>query len=409
MPAKRKGKIATPPVSILETDGFESAIFRRLVAAPDYSLGSGGGEILATWSLQSVPVIAARNVNENSLPRLEYNTPAAWVKLPYPAIDIAWCPFKEGDESASFLTATNSLPLQLWDVEDGALRASYCCSNTMGMPVHPHSILWSTHRELIAAGYGEPHDDVHIRLYDVLREGNCVESSYRSPCSKGIVSALADGPTPYSESLILAGFIRNGNVDIIDTRHCGAAAVLRGLRSGVVQILPHPTVGHLVYAAGRLGENRIVCWDIRKSNDMLLTFERTVRTQQPAMFGFVRRKDGGSQRVDLVSATHSGGVLVFDACTNGKPRGVQSQLGPTAGLTVLSHESPTVAVTVGEARYIVRDRYEENAASPSHINGYGLKRSRSQLRKGDLDTENDSGDEGAGVSTSTLGAAIFNV
>ncbi|KEG15598.1 transducin family protein / WD-40 repeat family protein [Trypanosoma grayi] len=387
-----------PPIGLLKAEAPGDPLFRRLAVAPDYAALSGGA-ILATWGARSVPVITAAN-NKNSadeVPSLCYDRSLPWVGLPYPAMDVVWCPFKKGNSYATFLTACRSCPLQMWDLDDASLRASYCCYNAAGMLAYPHSTLWSRHRTLVAAGYGGSEDNIHVRLYDVLREGSTVVSSYRSPCSKGIVSALSDGPAPCQEKLLLAGFMRSGNVDIVDTRHCGAAAVLRGLRSGVAQVSAHPTAEHMVYAAGRLGDKRIVCWDTRKCNQLLATFEREVRTQQPVHFGFVQRTDTEAPRVDLVSATHDGGVLVFDeaaaaakevTATAREPRRVGVDLGPTAGLAVLDTNG-VIAVTVGEKRYAVQDRCEANTDSPGTMRK-PAKRSRDLFEGHDLESDEDS-------------------
>ncbi|ORC87457.1 transducin family protein / WD-40 repeat family protein [Trypanosoma theileri] len=400
-----------PSMSFPRSYAPDGIYFRQLAVSPDYS-NQHGGAMLATWSASSVPVLKLQSTSADSfLPCVDFDRSVPWVKLPYPAIDIAWCPFKEGDGYASFLTACNSCPLQLWDVEDASLRASYCCRNDAGVPAHPHSILWSGRRSLVAAGYGGIEDKTHVRFFDILQEGTTVQSSYASPCSKGFVSALADGPTPYQENLILAGFIRSGNVDIVDTRHCGAAAVLRGLKSGVSQIMVHPISEYLVYAAGRVGDKRIVCWDIRKSTQLLTTFDRELRTQQPAMFGFIQRKGEGTQSVDLVTATHDGGVLVYEGNTTtttttnnnnnnnnytasssslshtNEPRRIQAALGPTSGLTVLDSNG-TIAVTVGERQFDVKDQYESNAGSPQMTERRG-KRSRTPLEDHDLSSDNE--------------------
>ncbi|KAH9578668.1 hypothetical protein LSM04_001817 [Trypanosoma melophagium] len=403
----------TPSISFPRTYAPDGIYFRHLVVSPDYSIHRGGA-ILAKWSAPSVPILKVQSTSDDSsLPCVGFDRSVPWVELPYPAIDVAWCPFKEGDGYASFLTACNSSPLQLWDMEDASLRASYCCTNDAGMPACPHSILWSSHRSLVAAGYGGNEDKTHVRFYDILQEGTTVQSSYKSPCSKGLVSALCDGPAPYQENLVLAGFIRSGNVDIIDTRHCGAAAVLRGLRSGVAQIMVHPVSEYLVYAAGRLGDKRIVCWDIRKSTRLLTAFERELRTQQPAMFGFIQRKGVGTQSVNLVTATHDNGVLVFEGNTvtnttntttttnnnntvsssyssashSSEPRRIKAELGSTSGLTILDSNG-TIAVTVGERQYYVKDKYESNTGSPQ-MTERRAKRSRSPLEDHDLPSDNE--------------------
>ncbi|RNF27546.1 transducin family protein / WD-40 repeat family protein [Trypanosoma conorhini] len=389
-----------PPAGLMAVEAPSGVLFRRLAVAPDYAAGRKR-EILATWSTCSVPLLATGAEADDGLPAVRLDRSLPWVKLPYPAIDVAWCPFKEGDSYASFLSACRSCPLQLWDADDASLRASYCCHNALGKPASPFSLLWSRRRTFLVGGYGGADDHVHVRLYDVLREGNTAQASYHSPCSKGIVSALADGPAPYEESLLLAGFVRSGNVDVIDTRHLGAAAVLRGLRSGVAQIQAHPASEYLVYAAGRLGDNRIVCWDLRKCNQILLFVERQLCTQQPTFFGFVRPRGAGERRGRLVSATHDGGVLVFDEDgAAAQPRRVQASLGPTAGLSVLDAEG-AVAVTVGKRHYPVRDTYEANGGESRTSMRRRGKRERVPLDDSEPETEGGpcGGEAAAGVAT----------
>ncbi|KAG8345138.1 hypothetical protein ERJ75_001653500 [Trypanosoma vivax] len=372
-------------------------LFRRLAVAPDYS-AERGGSILATWNGRAVPMLCVRNSGSaDQLPTIDYDRSVPWVELPYPPMDIAWCPFKEGAEDASFLTVSRSNPLQLWDVEDAALRASYCCHNRAGMPAQPHSTLWSTHRPFIAAGYGGSDDDVHVRFYDALYEGYNCQSSYRSPCSKGIVCSMADGPSPQQANLLLAGFMRSGNVDVVDTRYAGPAAVLRGLRSGVAQILTNTAAEYLVYASARLGDRRILCWDIRRSSDVLCSFEREVRTQQLVMFCFVRRAQSGG--VDLVSATHDGGVLVFDdiSASNGraKPYRVHADVGPTSALALLDSESGVAAVAIGERRFQMRASCKPTSAHPLPEALQAIKRCRSPLVIPELDASVNAAEEGA--------------
>ncbi|KAF8301920.1 hypothetical protein TcYC6_0049780 [Trypanosoma cruzi] len=379
----------------------KNVLFRRFAVAPDCLTGYKR-EILATWSKPSVPSIAMDTEKADTFPSISLDRSAPWVKLPYPAIDVAWCPFKEGNTYAAFLTACSSCPLQMWDADDASLRASYCCDNALGKTASPHALLWSRCHTFLAGGYGGTCDRIHVRVYDVLREGDTVHSSYCSPCSKGIVSALSDGPPPYGEELLLAGFIRSGNVDVIDTRHFGAAAVLRGLRSGVAQIQVHPTLEYLVFAAGRLGDNRIVCWDIRKSNRIFATFDRKVSTQQTAFFGLILPRGTGGRRTCLVSATHDGGVLVFDdVFVAGEPRRIQASLGPTAGLSVL--EDGTVIATVGERQYPVRDTYEANGGE-SKTNMRLAKRERAPFDDSETETEDGfcNGEFAAGVAVFRL-------
>lgn len=329
------------------------------------------------------------------------------VQLPFPATDLSWCPAKAGTDNASFLTACNSQPLQLWDCEDGALRASYVAANGSGNHTHPRCCGWlptSTGQLLAVGGYGGHEDRTPVRFFDVLYEGSTAVYAYDSSfhagasSSNNVVSAVAAGPRG-TQGLALAGYRNHATVDVIDVRHRCPAAVLTGhgdagmTRGCIRTIRTHPVREHLVFASGARhaqspGSEHILCWDLRKPSAPLVAMDRGPSpSHQVCDFVFVKggraaaAPESAGNDFSLVSTSAAGGLYAFDLAAallatgtvvNTRPI-MLDELGVTSGIASLEKldesgrvadaaSTGTVAVVVGGRMFT----YDAATSCPTH-------------------------------------------
>lgn len=418
---------------------------RRLFAAPD-----NAHELIATCNRGCVPYgrynSGERRIDFGPLPpRGEDRDAAASAEeeeeeqgyesktamLPFPATDLSWCPAKAGTENSSFLSACNSQPLQLWDSEDGALRASYVAANSSGNHTHPRCCGWlpmPSGQLLAMGGYGGHEDPFPVRFFDVLYEGSNVVYAYDSTyhagalSSNNLVAALCCGPRG-TQGLALAGYRNHLTVDVIDVRHRCPAAVLAGggslAQHGSVRALKtHPTREGLIFASGarsaqRRGRESILCWDLRRPSEPLVALDRgPVSTQQVCDFAFVAGQRGaaaaeGAKDLLLVSTSSSGGLYAFDLSSallststlETKPL-LADELGATSGIASLetldsagrvmsAGAAGTVAVVVGSRTHTF------DAAATSGAN----KRARKERVAAAEDSDDDDDDRECHLQT----------
>ncbi|KAK7198473.1 hypothetical protein NESM_000807600 [Novymonas esmeraldas] len=349
----------------------EQAHVRRIFAAPDRS-----SELLATCDKAYVPSltytaatrsVAVAAVGDAAVPR---------VRLPSPAIDLAWCSFKNAAESATYATACRSQPIQLWDAEDAELRASYTAHNDSDYHVHPHALCWfaaPTQQHWIAGGYGGFEDVAQVRVFDIVSEGSAPVWTYGSRQCAGLVSALWECQWPGTTSLLAVGYHSAPAVHLVDCRKRCPAAELRGLRHGV-QVLRAGGSGtdpYCIYAGGSQGDSRIACWDVRRPGAPLFTLARAVHTNQVFQFDVLPSSAstaaaGGGAVSDassasgctrrLVTTCSTGGVVLYRWRAGEVPDSdaavhVGVSVGPTSGLAVVGPD--TVVVSTGCRSYDV--------------------------------------------------------
>ncbi|KPA85008.1 hypothetical protein ABB37_01439 [Leptomonas pyrrhocoris] len=327
------------------------AHLRRLYAAPD-----SPNEIIATCDKAYVPYLtytpATRSVAVS--PKSRAGVPR--VSLPFPAIDLAWCPFKKGESEASFVTASRDQPLQLWDVEDASLRASYVATNDSDYHVHAHAVCWfgsASHPHWIAGGYGGFEDATAVRVFDVLVEGSQPVWAYSATRSHGLVSALRDCSWPGTTSLLAVGYHNVPSVHLIDCRSRCPAAELHGLQHGVQTLRVSAEDPLRVYAGGSQGDGRIACWDLRRPRAPVFTLARPAKTNQVFEFDLLPSPSPAAPR-RLVTTSSAGGVVLYSwavgsAPSDGTGTVFGTSVGPTSGLTVV--DAATVVVTSGSRVY----------------------------------------------------------
>ncbi|KPI85885.1 hypothetical protein ABL78_5066 [Leptomonas seymouri] len=327
------------------------AHLRRLYCAPDSRC-----EMIATCDKAYVPCLTFTPATHSVAVEPNNLASAPRVTLPFPAIDLAWCPFKSGENAASFITTCRDQPLQLWDVGDAALRASYVSTNDSDYHVHAHAVCWfddASHPHWIAGGYGGFEDATQVRVFDVLAEGSQPAWTYTAPRTHRLVSTLKDCAWPGTTSLLAIGYYNASTVHMVDCRNRCPAAELHGLKQGVHTLRVSAEDPLCVYAGGTQGDSRIACWDLRKPRAPLFTLERVVHTNQVFEFDLLPSTSSSEPR-RLVTSSGSGGVVMYswkagDAPDAGSGAAFGLSVGPTSGLAVLDAE--TVVVTTGSRAY----------------------------------------------------------
>ncbi|CAD2215973.1 hypothetical protein AGDE_11940 [Angomonas deanei] len=285
------------------TENLSRLYLRHLYPSPD-----NPNEVLCSTNTGAV---LPADIKDGGLVLKEDCERTPWVRLPSPAVDLAWCPFRKGEDDASFLTTSANQPLQMWDMEDGLLRASYTAYNDAGLHAQPSRVLWRSGESasVVVAGYGGFEDTKHIRFFDVLVEGDSATGYYSSPCSRGLVVALGEGPKGVGRELYAASFRGGTAVEVVDKRRHCPAVLLHGLTSYADSLQLHPEEPYCLYAGSAQADGRILCWDIRRPADPLRAFTRQVKTYQRHNFSFLV---GKNHPYTLVSAGGEDGVLFFD-------------------------------------------------------------------------------------------------
>ncbi|KAG5470775.1 hypothetical protein LSCM1_02024 [Leishmania martiniquensis] len=339
----------------------EETHVRRLYSAPDNS-----SKLLATCDRGYVPSLAYTASTDSPSVVAEDAKTGPRVRLPFPAIDIAWCPFKNGPTNAAFTTTCRSRPIQLWDLEDAELRASYVAANDSDYHVHAHALCWfkaPTHQHWIAGGYGGFEDATQVRVFDIMAEGSQPIWTYGSKHWKGVVSSMHDCQWQGTTPLLAVGCYNAPSVYLIDCRSQCPVATLHGLRQGV-QVIRSGVEGvdpYCVYAGGSQGDSRIMCWDVRQPCAPLFSVSRLVCTNQVFQFELLTLSSTASSHDDaadcsrgLVTTCSTGGVLLYRWRPGSTPAdntgvSIDSFVGPTSGLALVGPS--TVVVSTGSRPY----------------------------------------------------------
>ncbi|KAG5496428.1 hypothetical protein JKF63_02730 [Porcisia hertigi] len=350
----------------------DQARIRRLFSAPDTT-----SELIATCDKAYVPSLSYRASTNSVIVVPEDDTAAPRVRLPFPAIDLAWCPFKQGMENAAYATACHSQPIQIWDLEDGEVRGSYSSTNDSDYHAHAHALCWfkaPTHQHWIAGGYGGFEDASQVRVFDIVSEGSQPIYTYSGNRCKGVVSAMHDCEWQGTTSLLAVGFYNAPSVHLIDCRKRCVAAKLHGLKRSVQVIRSgsEDTDPYCVYAGGAHGDSRIACWDVRKPCAPLFTLSRPADTNQVFQFSVLPTSptaapddaaSGYSRR--LVSTCSTGGVVLYtwrpgEVPSDGTEVYIGASVGPTSGLAVVGPN--TVVVSTGGRSYTFRHEASQKGA-----------------------------------------------
>ena len=343
-------------VKLAELHSFtrpDALLFRRALASrPD---AAHSAHILITSDAHDVQIMIASNRTIRPSAAVERGL----VHLANPALDAAWCPFMTGEADASFIVTCRSQPLQLFDVADGALRGTYKAFNKMDELTYAQSVCWSRTRPSdVVAGYGHRDDsNVHLRVFDVSREGDCT-ASHESKVVRGIAAAVAE----WKPFCVAWGSLLGG-IELVDYRRAGStAAALWSHTSGVTQLVTRseasPFSEHYIFSGARKGDENIALWDVRNVSRPLTQYKRSLVSHQAASFAVQCTHDSD---MILVTSCHEKGIRVYRRDGLELPIDDGGAVAKCAvGVTALP--SSQLAILRGSLQYVQRDRYEENAA-----------------------------------------------
>jgi hypothetical protein len=286
------------------------------------------------------------------------------VPLANPVLDAEWCPFLSDEADACFIVTCRSQPLQLFDMQDGALRGSYKAFNKMDEITHAQSVCWSrSHHSDVIAGYGHKDDsNVQLRIFDVACEGGC-KGTHESRVVRGIVSAVTEW-----RPFVVAWGSLHGGIELVDYRRSGATvAALWGHTSGVTQLMTsdpsyHPFNEHYIFSGARKGDDNVLLWDTRNVSNPVQRYPRSLYSHQPAAFSVVCTHDSDML---LVTSCHQTGLRIFRrdgvevAIAGDDPLRWQDR----GSVGVTSVGASQVLLLRGSMNFALRDRYAERAGA----------------------------------------------
>ncbi|KAI8816318.1 WD40-repeat-containing domain protein, partial [Fimicolochytrium jonesii] len=240
------------------------------------------------------------------------------IKEPECVYDTTWFPGMTSSDPTTcvFLSSVREHSIRLWDAYTGALRCSYVPFDHLDQVQAPNSLTFNLDGSKIYAGFTN-----HIQIFATDRPGRDSRRVATSPSKKsregqkGLVSTIAFNP---DRSGLYACGSYAGTVGLYDERNnelldllCPAAKTLKsqGGGAGFTQVEFSPC-GTYLYAAARKSSH-ILCWDVRKSAEVLRTFSRAGNTNQRMSFSL---GEGGRW---LASGDTEGYVVVFDTGTGG--------------------------------------------------------------------------------------------
>ena len=257
--------------------------------------------------------------------------------------DYCWFPRMNSDEPASccFFGASRDHPMHLWDAYTGALRASYAAYNHLDEVTSTFSMTVDPTGTRLYSGY-----DRAIRIFDVARPGRQCELRQTCPTRKsregqrGIISCIAVSPD-YS-GLFAAGSYA-GVVGLYVDNSPTMLCALGGHRGGVTHVrFSHD--GTYLFSGARQ-DDAILCYDVRRSQAPIASFERRCATNQ--RIGF----DLSSDSRALVTGGEDGRVLVYDVLQPEPPPAVWLTYPDAVNGAVLHPFLPLLGVAVGQRHF----------------------------------------------------------
>ncbi|KAG6584031.1 Telomerase Cajal body protein 1, partial [Cucurbita argyrosperma subsp. sororia] len=185
--------------------------------------------------------------------------------------DFCWYPYMSASDPVTcvFANTTRDHPIHLWDAASGELRCTYRAYDAMDEITAAFSISFNPAGTKIFAGYNKL-----VRIFDLHRPGRDFGQHSTLQGNKegqtGIISAIAFSPThngmlalgSYSQT---TGIYREDNMELL--------YVLHGQEGGITHI-QFSKDGNYLYTGGRK-DPYILCWDIRKSVDVVYKLYRS--------------------------------------------------------------------------------------------------------------------------------------
>ncbi|MFS8009072.1 putative transcription factor WD40-like family [Helianthus anomalus] len=174
--------------------------------------------------------------------------------------------------SCVFATTTRDHPIHLWDTSTGQLRCTYRAYDNMDEITAAFSIGFNPTGTKIFAGYNKS-----IRIFDIHRPGRDFEQRSTIQGNKegqsGIISSIAFSP---SHTGMLATGSYSQTTAIHREDNMEQLYVLHGQEGGVTHV-QFSKDGNYLYTGGRK-DPYILCWDIRKTVDIVYKLYRSTET-----------------------------------------------------------------------------------------------------------------------------------
>jgi WD40 repeat protein len=195
--------------------------------------------------------------------------------------DFCWYPYMSVSDPLTcvFATSTRDHPIHLWDSTSGELRCTYRAYDAMDEITAAFSVGFNPDGTKIFAGYNSS-----IRVFDLHRPGRDFRQYSTLQKNKegqaGILSTLAFSPTNSGMLAVgsygqTTGIYREDNMELL--------YVLHGQEGGVTHV-QFSKDGNYLYTGGRK-DPYILCWDIRKSVEIVYKLYRaTENTNQRVFF-----------------------------------------------------------------------------------------------------------------------------
>ncbi|CAL9226293.1 unnamed protein product [Arabidopsis halleri] len=264
--------------------------------------------------------------------------------------DFCWYPYMSVSDPLTcvFATSTRDHPIHLWDSTSGELRCTYRAYDAMDEITAAFSVGFNPHGTKIFAGYNSS-----IRVFDLHRPGRDFGQYSTLQKNKegqaGILSTLAFSPTNSGMLAVgsygqTTGIYREDNMELL--------YVLHGQEGGVTHV-QFSKDGNYLYTGGRK-DPYILCWDIRKSVEIVYKLYRaTENTNQRVFFDIEpcgRHLGTGGQ---------DGLVHMYDLQTGNWVSGYQAA-SDTVNAFSFHPYLPMAATSSGHRRFAIPDDDDED-------------------------------------------------
>ncbi|XP_057471929.1 uncharacterized protein LOC130760561 isoform X2 [Actinidia eriantha] len=195
--------------------------------------------------------------------------------------DFCWYPYMSASDPVTcvFASTTRDHPIHLWDATSGELRCTYRAYDAMDEITAAFSIGFNPAGTKIFAGYNKS-----LRVFDIHRPGrdflhhSTVQGNKEG--QSGIISAIAFCP---SHTKMLATGSYSQTTAIYGEDNMELLYILHGQEGGVTHV-QFSKDGNYLYTGGRK-DPYILCWDIRKTVDIVYKLYRSSEnTNQRIMF-----------------------------------------------------------------------------------------------------------------------------
>ncbi|KAM7530718.1 hypothetical protein LguiB_034128 [Lonicera macranthoides] len=264
--------------------------------------------------------------------------------------DYCWYPYMSAADPVTsvFATTTRDHPIHLWDSTSGQLRCTYRAYDAMDEITAAFSIGFNPTGTKIFAGYNKS-----VRIFDIHRPGRDFEHHSTLHGNKegqsGIISAIAFSP---SHNGMLATGSYSQSTAIYREDKMELLYVLHGQEGGVTHV-QFSKDGNYLYTGGRK-DPYILCWDIRKTVDIVYKLYRSSETtNQRIQFDiepFGRHLGTGGQ---------DGLVHIYDLQTGQWVSSFQAALDTVSGFSFHPY-LPTAASSSGHRRFGVVDESHDD-------------------------------------------------